>query len=439
MHSLRKNLIIGFFLANLAVIVGIWLFRSRSLIVGGSLSDELIAFGRLFGLLGEYFILVQLVLVGRIRAIEQVYGFDTLNRLHQKIGKWLGASLVLHPVFLIWGYARVSGISLWAQFLQFLAVWEYVWMAFIALLIILGAVLISLAIVRKKLRYETWYFSHLSMYLAIALVFAHQIQTADVSYGAGLYYWLALNFTVFGFVLLYRFIKPLWLFGKHRFVVEKVVKETDEVISIYITGRNMDTFRFRPGQYINLTFLAKRFWYTHPFSFSAAPNGKNIRITVKSLGDFTSTIHRVQPGTFVIIDGPLGIFTEEKSLRQKYLFIAGGIGITPIRALIDELAPQGKDMVLLYGNRDEHTIAFKEELTTKLVKITYIISSSTGHAPVGYETGYIDKEKIARIVPDYRDREVYLCGPDPMMRSVIADLKLLGIPEAQIHFEHFSH
>jgi predicted ferric reductase len=439
---MKKNLLWALFIGNLVIICAFWWFGSNTYITGGSgVAGELIAFGRLAGLLAEYLILVQLVLVGRIRPVERLYGFDRLNYLHRTLGFYILGLVLFHPVALSFGYSAlgaggafsISGAA--GQFLIFLKTWNDVFKAFLGLLLLVTVVGISMAIIRKKLRYETWYFIHLLVYVAIALVFSHQLNTADVSTGIALYYWLLLNFLIFGLVLVYRFIRPLWLFNKHRFRIEKIVQETPTVYSVYITGRNIEQFQFDAGQFANLTFLVKNMWYSHPFSFSATHNGRYIRFSIKGVGDFSNEVPRLAPGTKVIIDGPYGTFTEAHAKSAdpntgapaKFLFIAGGIGITPIRAMAEDAHETGNDALILYGTRTAEEIAFKKEFASMSLPLIPFISE------------LIDQAAISRCVPDVRERDVYVCGPVPMMKKVIAALTALGVPARHIHYEIFAY
>jgi ferredoxin-NADP reductase len=244
---------------------------------------------------------------------------------------------------------------------------------------------------------------------------------------------------VFGLVLLYRFIRPLWLFNRHRFAVARVVAETPDVISIYITGRNMESFQFQAGQFANWTFLGKGLWWTHPFSFSQSYNGKELRITVKSLGDFTARLQNIKPGTPVIVDGPLGRFTLAAAQHKKYLFIAGGIGITPINALLQELQKQGES-VLLYGNKTTEDIVFGTELQELTGHMTHFLSGVTDNLTMpNMKTGYITKDEVLQLVPDIAERDIYVCGPPVMMKNLTTAFRQLGLPKNQIHFEQFSY
>ena len=151
-------------------------------------------------------------------------------------------------------------------------------------------------------------------------------------------YWACLYTAVFASHLLFRFARPVWLFKRHGFAIEKIVRENYSTVSVYITGSQLDKFRINPGQFMIFRFLVKGMWWqAHPFSLSFVPNGSQLRITVKELGDFTRKVAGLAVGTKIIIDGPYGVFTDMFSLMPKTLFIAGGIGITPVRSLMEAL------------------------------------------------------------------------------------------------------
>ena len=424
------------FFSNIVAIVDLWSRGSSYYLTHPDNGNIWIAFGRLTGLFAECAILMQLVLIGRISMIEQTFGFDRMNKLHRYIGYSILIFLLGHPTLLLIGYGKANGISLVDQLGDFFTQWPDVFSAFLALMIFIYIVLLAV-FARKKVRYETWYFTHLLVYVAIYLAFDHQIKNADVSAGSPLYYWLTLNFTVFGFVLFYRFIKPLWNAARFAFRVERVTMETKDTYSVYITGKDIGSFRYKAGQYANITFLQKGLWFTHPFSFSTEHNDDYVRFSMKALGDHTKRLGELRPGARVILDGPLGLFIEDVAKSDKLLFIAGGIGITPIRALLGELASGKKDFILIYAARTVDDIAFHSEFETLQSShpfpIHYVLSTPT----VGYESGFVDKEKLARLIPDLSLRDIYLCGPPPMMAAVEGCLTELGIEKNRIHFEKF--
>src|SRR3989338_181535 len=437
MLSMKKSVLYSIFLLNLGFIIWFWLGSSRAFLEGTGYM-QLIAWGRVVGLVAEYAVLLQLILIGRISWIEQVFGHDRMNRMHRFVGYSVIFFLLAHPTLLIVGYAGISGVSFLGQTMDFLVHKDDVLKAAVGLCIFAFVIAVSVPVVRKRLRYETWYFTHLLLYLAILLAFDHQVKFGDFEGNTTrIAYWYALNFAVFGAFGAYRFLRPVWRMYRHRFRVDRVVQETHDVWSIYISGRDIGAFMFQPGQFANLSFLTRGFWFSHPFSFSVAPNSEYIRFSVKASGDFTDKIALIPVGTYVIVDGPLGIFTEASAVRGKFLFIAGGIGITPIRALTESLLREHRDMVLLYGNKTAEDIVFAREFADYHMPMHVVLSQTAGAG--AYETGHIDKEKIQRLVPDFKDREVFLCGPVGMMDTVVYALRELGLPSSQIHFEKFSY
>ncbi len=438
-RRLAANLIGVFFCANLAIILYFWWLGSRTFILGDA-GRQLIAYGRLSGLLLVLLVMLQLILIGRTGWVERIFGLDKLSRLHHLIGIGLVTLLAAHPLLLIFGYAARTGNDWWNQFLDFQN-WQNVLAATVAAGLFFVVVLASAMVVGKKLKYETWYFIHLIAYLAILLAFGHQLAVGRdlqdknfVAYWYGLYAFVLLNFLYYRVFLLWR------NYVRHDFKVEKVITETSDVVSIYISAKNLQRFKYQAGQFLIVRFLAKSLWWqAHPFSLSSAPGENYLRLTIKRLGDFTGALWDLKPGTKIIVDGPHGVFTARQAQRDKLLFIAGGIGITPILSLFSNLAPTQKNCTVLYANRDFKTTALQNELNALAAKndcrIHYIMSHDQDWSG---ESGYMDREKIMRLVPDLKEREVFLCGPAPMMQSVLKILSSEGVPKNRIHYEKFS-
>ncbi len=252
--------------------------------------------------------------------------------------------------------------------------------------------------------------------------------------GKALYYWMVLNLFVFGIMLAYRFGRPLALNYRQAFKVWKIEQETADVLSIYIRGRHLEKFTFEPGQYAYLN--------THPFSFSSAPNGKYLRFSIKQLGDFTKRLTKIKAGDKVYLDGPHGVFTTSRAKKEKFLFIAGGIGITPIRAMYEDCAQRGRDAVLLYSCRDHKSTTLLRELnrlseeTKGLCRIHTILDDKNDTN--AQEHGRVDEERIRRLVPDFLERDFYICGPKPMILTLNKLLISMGANRKQIHYELFS-
>lgn len=255
-------------------------------------------------------------------------------------------------------------------------------------------------------------------------------------------YWYLLYGFTFANLAVYRVGRPLGFFFRHRFAVARLTPESGDVTSVAIEGRNLAAFPVQAGQFMIVRFLAPGFrWEAHPFSMSCRPDGKQIRLTIKALGDFTRRIPQLKPGTPVLIDGPHGVFTARSCRSPRVLMIAGGIGITPIRSLAEELLAAGREVILIYGNRNRASVVFEKELddlaaaASGRLRVVHVMSDDP--AWLG-EKGRVDRERLARLVPDVREREVYLCGPPVMMKAVRTALAGLGVPGRLLHYERFA-
>ncbi len=434
---LAQRLVIGLLGVVAAAVFGLWLNSSFELLLSG-LPGGLIALGQLLGLAAALAVLLQFMLMGRIKWVEGPFGLDRIAQFHRLNGYFIITLILVHPFLLTVGYSLTRKIDLVSQYVSFINSFPYVWLAVIAQLLLLGVATASVYIVRKRLKFETWYLVHLSVYVAIFLVFWHQINVGQ-SFSShpllrGL--WTALYLFVATNVLYWRFSKVIIDYLRFRFEVAKVVHETDDVISIYIKVRGLARWKSQPGQFILVRFLTKTLvWQEHPFSMSQIPKEGCLRITVKNVGDYTALLQGLKPGTKLMVSGPFGSFTSALTANPKKLFLAGGIGLTPLVALMEEAGIRS-DSVFLYGVRTKQEAVLMSELSQLIEpKRMFLLTSA------GTTTGparRISADLIAEIVPDYLSRDIYLCGPPVMMEAIVQQLKLKSFPLAHLHYERFS-
>ncbi|HEX7259361.1 MAG TPA: hypothetical protein VF272_00315, partial [Candidatus Saccharimonadia bacterium] len=288
---------------------------------------------------------------------------------------------------------------------------------------------------RRRLRYEWWYGIHLMVYAAILLGFGHQLKIGGDFIGHDWFigYWYFLYILAFSLLGWFRFGRPTWRALRHRFTIDRVVQEADNIHSIYVRGRNIDTLKPKPGQFFVWRFLdGERWWQSHPFSMSQLVRPNELRLTFKAVGDFTRRLHLVKPGTPALLDGPRGNFTLDLAQNNKLLFVAGGIGITPLRTMIEAL-PKKVDAQLIYICRNQKECALEDELnqlsTGKGVKVHYIYSEKAGR---------LTPERLSELVPDIVKREIFLCGPEPMMKAMTTMMVGLGVKKQRIYSERFA-
>jgi ferredoxin-NADP reductase len=194
-------------------------------------------------------------------------------------------------------------------------------------------------------------------------------------------------------------VRSVW----HDLRVARVLEEGPTVTSIEIEGRRLGALKARAGQFFTWRFLTRdRWWEAHPFSLSAAPDGRRLRITVKGLGDYTSALRAIPPGTRVIAEGPFGAFTTAARRRPRVALIAGGVGITPIRALLEDMPGGPGDIAVVYRALAEGDVILRAELdelaTRRGAEVHYVIGEP------------LSPERLLALVPDIAARDVYVCG-----------------------------
>jgi predicted ferric reductase len=433
---------------QLLAVIAAWLWTHTHHALGnlltGDPAGQALAWGRLAGLLAALGILFQIALIGRGRQLGHAFGLDRLTRLHHAFGFALALLLLLHPVLVTLGHAAQAEVGYAEQTRDFWANWKGLAGALSGLALMLAALLTSALVLLRRMRYELWHATHVALYGALALAFLHQVATGSDFASHPLFkgYWLLLNAAVLLNLLACRFARPLALYFRHRFAVEKLAAEAADVTSVYIRGRDLSSLGAEAGQFVIVRFWAKGFrWEAHPFSLSKPPGAAALRLSIKHVGDFTRRIPKLAPGTPVLIDGPHGIFTSRHCASDRALLIAGGIGITPLRALAEELVNAGRDVTLLYGSRSAAGIVFREELDALAaasggrLRLTHVLSADPQGAG---ERGVIDRDRLSRLAPDLRDRDVFVCGPPAMMKGVLRALSDLGVRRSSIHHERFA-
>jgi predicted ferric reductase len=420
-----------------AVIAGLWLKEGGVTGVHDT-STLLISAGRFTGLFAAYLLLVQVLLMARLPFLQWAMGFDTLMKRHRLNGKATLLLILAHVATVTAGYAAQSKISPLDQAGQFLTSWPDMIPALIGTVLLILVAVTSLLIVRRKLRYETWYGVHLMAYLGIFLAWFHQIPTGSefMSNPLAAAFWTALYVVTLQLVFFFRLLQPALGFLWHRLRVTEVTWEGPGVVSLRISGYHLDWFNAQSGQWFSWRFLDRERWReAHPFSLSAAPDGKSFRITIKDLGEYSRRIAGVKLGTLVLAEGPFGAFTEAARTQDRVTLIAGGVGITPIRALLEEV--QG-DVVLVYRAEKAGDILFRDELETlarqRGVTIRYVL----GDHRLPANAHLLSAGHLRSLVPDIASRDVYLCGPSGMIRLVKHALDKLGVPEAVIHIDEFA-
>ncbi|MFG2308232.1 ferric reductase-like transmembrane domain-containing protein [Streptomyces sp. NPDC048566] len=419
--------------AGAAAVLALWWTDTGS-VVGraGWLTDA----GRITGLLCGYACAVLVALMARVPLLERRVGSDRVSRWHAMAGRYTICLLVAHVTLILLGYAAQDGAGLVHEAVSVVTDYPDMLKATAGTVILFAVGITSARAARRRISHEFWYYVHLLTYAAVFLAFFHQISLGSdfvgnpVARGA----WYALYLGTAALVLWFRVLVPVRLNLRHRLRVESVQQEAPGVFSVVVRGEDLAELEARAGQFFRWRFLADGLrWTSTPYSLSAPPRGDRMRITVKALGGHSAAVALLRPGTRVWAEGPYGALTADRGTAPKSLLIAGGVGITPLRALFEELPGR---LTLLYRARTAGDLALGAELEAiarwRGARVLYAVNNADGTRP------RLDAASLRGAVPDVAEHDVYLCGPPELSRDLYRELRAAGVPDRRIHHESFE-
>ncbi len=227
--------------------------------------------------------------------------------------------------------------------------------------------------------------------------------------------------------------------------VSEIIQRTSNIKSFHIPIRTKGV-RYRAGQFFFITIKINGNEAIHHFSFSSSPTEKGYIEFTKRItsSDFSQALARMKPGEWARLQGPEGSFTLPRKV-QKLAFLSGGIGITPLRSMLRYIVDKDLpyDVVLLYGNASLEDTAFRTELdgmaaSHSAIRVEHILSGPTYPPDWKGKKGFINKDIVTELVPDYKERLFYISGPPRMVIGLQEQLSVLDIPEEQIKRDSFT-
>ncbi len=389
------------------------------------------------GMAAGYGAAVMLILMSRAPWLEYGVGADRLARWHSWAGPVVIMLTVFHAVAAVAAWADASSLDLIPAMTAVLSL-PGLMTALVGTAILMLIGFASLRAVRQRIRYERWHLLHLLVYLAVGLGFAHQLAGPDLVGRQWLQIAWALLYTyAFALVVRWRVFQPLFQLWRHRLRVEDVRQESPDVMSVLMSGQHLDELRAQPGQFFRWRFLTRETWRSaYPFSLSAPPTRHRLRITVWARSDGTRRLFGIPRGTLVFAEGPYGAITSRRVRRSRVLLIAGGVGITPMRALFEVIDLPGKDVTLVYRASKEQDLVLKHELDEIAersgARVVYLVGPSSD------SRNDMSAHALNRIVGNLSDHDVYLCASPGLAARVRDSLMNGGFPRHQLHEERFS-
>lgn len=431
--ALPAGPVLTFLWGGAAAVVALW-WQDTGSVVGTA--GWLTGAGRIAGLLCGYACAVLVGLMARVPLLERRIGSDRVARWHAMAGRYTICLLVAHVVLILFGYAAQDGSSIVHETLTVVLDYPEMLKGTAGTVVLFAVGITSARAVRRRVSHEFWYYVHLLTYAAVFLAFGHQLALGSDFTGDGPAQaaWYVLYLGAAALVVWFRILAPVRLNLRHRLRIESVHREAPGVYSVVMRGRQLRKLGARPGQFFRWRFLTEGMrWTSTPYSLSAPPRQDLLRITIKALGDHSAAVPMLRPGTRVWAEGPYGSLTADRSTAHKSLLIAGGVGITPLRALFETLPG---DVTLLYRARTTEDLALGGELEAiarwRGAKVLYALNGPHGQRPS------FTAESLRAAVQDLAGHDVYLCGPHGFAQDLYEALRTAGVPDRRIQHESFE-
>jgi predicted ferric reductase len=431
----RAAWFVGYLLVILIPLALVWA-------VGREPTDGLLAISATdTGLLAFSLLVVALVLMARVTSLVGAFGIERILQMHRVVALCAVALVVGHIVLVLVTDPR--GLAIF----DLRDTTSAAWAAIIATAALAAVVGFALRRKRRKPRYEGWRMVHLAL-------------AATVFFGAWLHIWwldqLSDNVLFAGWFVLMALVvlavalrRWVWLPARaHRrsYVVDDVTPVPGDAVTLAVKAHGHGGLPFKAGQFAWLKIGSSSFVFEeHPFTIaSMADTPHQKEFTIKALGDFSELLRGMRPGRRVFIDGPYGRFTiEGLDSSEGFVFIAGGVGITPMLSMLRTLSHRGdtRPHLLLLGARTVDDMMMRSEIEELAGQLDLRIVDVVDSPPPDWtgERGRIDASLLDRCLPRHpRNHDYFLCGPPPMVIAVGKYLREAGIPYRRIHTEQFE-
>lgn len=419
--------------ALLLVVTGTWVVHGGLALLTAGWTAAWTGTAQITGLWASAAGLLGLVLIARPRSVERRYGLDRLFIWHRYLGETMAVLLAAHVASSLVAW---SGGGVWNAVRDLTGREPYMAMATVGALLVFVVTITSLRSLRRRLSHETWYFVHLTAYLGLALSFAHTITLGtDLSTdGLARWTWIALHVAVVGWLVWGRWGGLLKAATRPLYVVS-VTRVSADTTAVRLAGPSIARMQGEAGQFFFVRPLLPRLWWqAHPFSLSAAPSTHGLRFTVKDRGDASRAISTLPVGTKVLVEGPYGACTPAEIQGHKVLFVAGGVGIAPVRAMLERLGPDARPAVL-YRAREASELVHLDELQRLTEARGGTVLTLVGRTATLAVKEPFSAAVLREAIPDLAERVAVLCGPEAMLHAARRGLLAAGVPSAHIHFE----
>ncbi len=421
------------------VTVGLWVITGGAASLVGGGVDTMLGLSRLSGLVAALAALMGLVLTARPRWLERGAGLDRMIAWHRITGMTAALGMVVHVAASIVA-AGGGPRGAWSGLVGLVTGTDWFMAALVAAVLFAIVSLTSWRRIRSSMSYETWHMVHVSGYLAVALAFPHALFSGSTlnSSAVAAWWWIGLYVATAAIVIASRVGGILGSVLRPRTTIARIIPEAPGVGSLVITGPGVDRVGASPGQFVSLRVLTRDLWWqAHPYSLSAATVPSAMRLTVKALGDASRATLAVPPGTRVLLEGPYGVMTMDRSQGRRVLLIGVGVGLAPMRALLEATTPTQQPLVLARAHTPQD-LPLASELDSLARQRGGALITVTGPR-AGFPGGNpFSAEALQANVDDLATRAAFVCGPTQLQARICGELARAGVPREHIHSERFG-
>jgi len=426
------------------IVLGVWI-ADQGLASLTTLDRAVGSLGLLTGLVSWHLMILQVLLLARIPWVERAWGHDLLTHRHRWVGFASFWFMLAHVAAYMFERSERAGGAVLQAWWQLFVLDSWMLWATTGTLLIVVVVALSIRAARRSVRYEPWHLLHLYAYLGMALALPHQLADgADFHQSWTQVYWWTFYVGSLAAVLIFRLGLPIWRSAYHKMTVASVDVEAPGVVSVNVRGRHLDRMRTESGQFFTWRFRDGPGWTRgNPYTISAAPTDDTLRVTIQAVGDGSDRAARLKPGTAVYVEGPYGTMTARRRRHPHLLLVAAGVGITPIRALLEDTPTGPGDSALIYRYTDEQHAIFKPEIDRLAAErgvTVHYLPGPRRHDGSWQAAGpaATDADGLRALFPQVANADIFVCGPPKWIGAVRRSAMRCGTRRRDIHSEDFA-
>jgi predicted ferric reductase len=314
------------------------------------------------------------------------------------------------------------------------------WGIFLGIVAFWGMVVLLLITFFIKIPYHLWLFTHRFLGVAFLLAGIHAlILSSSASSSAPLRIYVIVMSILGIAAFIYRSVIGKIIIKKYKYSIDDVSVESGGVVHLSLSPLDLPMM-YKPGQFVFIRILKSGVsginseW--HPFSISSSPSDSKLRLSIKGLGDYTNKLSNLKAGVIAEIEGAYGKFTYTNYKNKNQIWVAGGIGITPFLSMAKDLPRTDYNIDLYYSVRTASELIDWRMLNEIAVlkkpyfKIYPFVADQ--------QTGFLSADYIEQHSGSLADKDIFICGPPPMMTALRKQFKDKSVPGTSIHTEEFG-